>query len=149
MSGRERPRRILTWRTCGGPRARGPLRVDIVKGATGGRFSGIGGTDGRRAGGRNRKSVAWHVARVLTEAGAKVVYVVRSYERRDQLAKLVPDADILVCDVAFPSTSRLWGSHWPAGERRSTATCTRWRSPTIRRDGSPFTRPPRRVSAGG
>jgi enoyl-[acyl-carrier protein] reductase I len=58
----------------------------------------------------NRKSVAWHVARVLSEAGAKVVYVVRSDERRDQLAKLVPGADILVCDVAFPEQIEALGT---------------------------------------
>jgi aspartate carbamoyltransferase catalytic subunit len=34
----------------------------------------------------NRKSVAWHVAKVLTEAGAEVVYSVRSEARRESLA---------------------------------------------------------------
>ena len=47
----------------------------------------------------NRKSVAWHIARVLTEADAKVVYVVRSEERRAAVAKLVGEADVFVCDV--------------------------------------------------
>ena len=47
----------------------------------------------------NRKSVAFHIARTLEEAGAKVVYVVRSDERRGSVAKLVGDAEILVCDV--------------------------------------------------
>jgi enoyl-[acyl-carrier protein] reductase I len=47
----------------------------------------------------NRKSVAWHASRVLEEAGAKVVYVVRTEERRDQLRPLVGDADIFTCDV--------------------------------------------------
>ena len=65
-------------------------------------FLGLAGRTVVVQGVANRKSVAWHVARVLTEAGAKVVYIVRSEERRVQLAKLVPDADILVCDVAFP-----------------------------------------------
>src|SRR5688572_23943083 len=49
----------------------------------------------------NRKSVAWHVGRVLEEAGAKVVYVVRSEERRQSVAKLLPDRDVYVCDVEF------------------------------------------------
>lgn len=50
----------------------------------------------------NRKSVAWHVGRALAEAGARVVWSVRSEERRAQLAKLLPGADpaqLLVCDV--------------------------------------------------
>ncbi|MEZ6071436.1 MAG: SDR family oxidoreductase [Pirellulales bacterium] len=49
----------------------------------------------------NRKSVAWHVARLLSEAGARVVYSVRSDARRESLAKLVDDAPIYVCDVEF------------------------------------------------
>ena len=47
----------------------------------------------------NRKSVAWHIGRVLGEAGAEVVYCVRSEERREQLRSLVGDAAVLVCDV--------------------------------------------------
>jgi len=47
----------------------------------------------------NRKSVAWHISRVLVEAGAEVVYSVRSEERRQQVQELVSDATILVCDV--------------------------------------------------
>ena len=47
----------------------------------------------------NKKSVAWHTARVLHEAGATVVYAVRTEARREQLAPLVPGCDIFVCDV--------------------------------------------------
>ena len=47
----------------------------------------------------NRKSVAYHVGRVLAEAGANVVYVVRSPERRESVARLVEGAEIYVCDV--------------------------------------------------
>jgi enoyl-[acyl-carrier protein] reductase I len=49
----------------------------------------------------NRKSVAWHTSRVLLEAGAEVVYSVRTEERRQQVQQLVGDATILVCDVEF------------------------------------------------
>src|SRR5262245_58008422 len=49
----------------------------------------------------NRKSVAWHVARTLEEVGAKVVYVVRSEERRQSVAKLLEGCEIHVCDVEF------------------------------------------------
>lgn len=47
----------------------------------------------------NRKSVAFHVGRVLAEAGAKVVYVVRSPARRESVARLLEGAEIYVCDV--------------------------------------------------
>jgi len=47
----------------------------------------------------NRKSVAAHVGRVLTEAGADVIYVVRSQQRQEQLAKSLAPAPVLVCDV--------------------------------------------------
>lgn len=50
----------------------------------------------------NRKSVAAHVGNVLTEAGANVIHVVRSEERRDQIRKLVGEAPIHVCDVEHP-----------------------------------------------
>ena len=47
----------------------------------------------------NKKSVAWHVGRVLEEAGATVVHVVRNEARREQLAPLLGDAEIYTCDV--------------------------------------------------
>jgi enoyl-[acyl-carrier protein] reductase I len=47
----------------------------------------------------NRKSVAYHVGRVLAEAGARVVYSVRSEQRREAVRKLVAGAPIHVCDV--------------------------------------------------
>ena len=47
----------------------------------------------------NRKSVAYHVGRVLTEAGAGCVYVVQNDEIKQSLARLLGDADVYVCDV--------------------------------------------------
>ena len=48
----------------------------------------------------NRKSVAWHIAKLLVEADCRVIFSVRSEERRQQIAKLVGSADdIVVCDV--------------------------------------------------
>ncbi len=49
----------------------------------------------------NKKSVAFHVSRTLEEAGARVVYVVRSEQRRESLAKLLDGKKVLVCDVEF------------------------------------------------
>lgn len=60
--------------------------------------------DGKRIlvfGVANKKSVAWHTSRVLVEAGAEVVYVVRSEERKSQVAPLVGEAAVFVCDVEF------------------------------------------------
>ena len=48
----------------------------------------------------NRKSVAYHIAGQLEEAGARVIYSVRSQARKASVQKLVPEnADIFVCDV--------------------------------------------------
>lgn len=47
----------------------------------------------------NRKSVAWAIAQVLREAGADLLYVVRSEARRESVRKLLPDAPVFVCDV--------------------------------------------------
>ena len=49
----------------------------------------------------NKKSVAWNVAQTLEEVGAKVVYVVRSEQRKESLAKLLAGREVHVCDVEF------------------------------------------------
>ena len=49
----------------------------------------------------NKKSVAYHVAKSLTECGASVVYVVRSEQRKESLAKLLAGSPVYVCDVEF------------------------------------------------
>jgi enoyl-[acyl-carrier protein] reductase I len=51
----------------------------------------------------NRKSVAYHVGRVLSEAGADVLYAVHSEARKDSVRKLVGDAPVYVCDVGDQS----------------------------------------------
>lgn len=62
-------------------------------------FLGLSGKTLLVFGVANRKSIAYHIGRVVREAGANVVYVVRSPERRDAVAKLLGDAEIYVCDV--------------------------------------------------
>ena len=53
----------------------------------------------------NRKSVAFHVGKTLHEAGAHVIFVVRSEERRSSVDKLLrkfmAEPEIYVCDVEF------------------------------------------------
>jgi enoyl-[acyl-carrier protein] reductase I len=48
----------------------------------------------------NRKSVGYHVGRLRTDAGAEVLYVIHTRERRASLAKLLPEQNLFVCDVA-------------------------------------------------
>ena len=47
----------------------------------------------------NRKSVAWHIGRVLGEEGAKCVYVVQNENVRENVSKLLGQEEIYVCDV--------------------------------------------------
>jgi len=60
---------------------------------------GLAGKNVLVAGFANKKSVAWHVAARLEEAGARVIHSVRSEARKAELAKLRPGALIHVCDV--------------------------------------------------
>ena len=47
----------------------------------------------------NRKSVAFHAGKLLSAAGAKPIYIVRSEARRESVQKLVGDSPVFVCDV--------------------------------------------------
>ncbi|GAI56360.1 unnamed protein product, partial [marine sediment metagenome] len=47
----------------------------------------------------NKKSVAFSIGEVLSEAGADVVYSVQSREGKESVSKILPGADIFVCDV--------------------------------------------------
>lgn len=48
----------------------------------------------------NKRSVAYHVARQLLDEGATVICSVRSPQRAESVAKLLPDCPVHVCDVA-------------------------------------------------
>lgn len=47
----------------------------------------------------NRKSVAWQTAKLLLDAGANVIFSVRSEERAATIKKLAPDSACFICDV--------------------------------------------------
>jgi len=47
----------------------------------------------------NKKSVAFAVGEVLSEAKANVIYSVQSVERKESVSKILPGADIFMCDV--------------------------------------------------
>ena len=47
----------------------------------------------------NKKSVAWHIARMLREEQAETVFVVRDERIAGQVGQLFAEADVFVCDV--------------------------------------------------
>lgn len=47
----------------------------------------------------NKKSVAYHIGNILTGEKARVIYTVRSEERKKTVAALVTPAPVYVCDV--------------------------------------------------
>jgi len=47
----------------------------------------------------NKKSVAYHIGKLLLEEGAIPVYVARSDERKKNVAKILAGSDVHVCDV--------------------------------------------------
>lgn len=58
--------------------------------------------DGKRilvTGLSNRRSVAWHVGQALEEAGAEVIYTLRTEERRREDERLLGPRPALLCDV--------------------------------------------------
>lgn len=65
-------------------------------------FLGLGGQTIVVTGVANKKSVAYHIGRLLAELGATVVYVVRSSERREKVRTLLEGHDVFVCDVEYP-----------------------------------------------
>jgi len=62
-------------------------------------FLQLGGKNILIVGVANRKSVAWHAAKVLQEAGANLLFSVRSEARANSVRKLFPDSPVFVCDV--------------------------------------------------
>jgi len=48
----------------------------------------------------NRKSVAFHIAEVLKESGAELVFSVLGKEQSDLVNKFFPDSAIHICDVS-------------------------------------------------
>mgnify|MGYP001362316285 CR=1 FL=1 len=76
----------------------------------------------------NRKSVAWFVARSLEEAGARVLYSVRSEARRKSLEAQLAGKPVFVCDVeqenapaGMPRKSR--SRRRPQSRPRSPSAC--------------------------
>lgn len=62
-------------------------------------FLGLTGKTYLVMGVANKKSVAYRIATVIEQAGGNVIYSVRSQQRKETLAKLLRDREVLVCDV--------------------------------------------------
>lgn len=54
----------------------------------------------------NRKSVAYHIAALLREAGAEIICSVYGEEQRQLVKKCFPDAPVYCCDVADEDQAR-------------------------------------------
>jgi len=62
-------------------------------------FLGLAGKTFLVMGVANRKSVAYRVAQIVEQSGGNVIYSVRSESRKESLAKLLRDRQVLICDV--------------------------------------------------
>lgn len=69
-------------------------------------FLGLDGKTIAVFGVANKKSVGYQAGKVLEEAGARVVYVAHTEQRRESLRRLLPEAPLLVCDVEDPEQIR-------------------------------------------
>lgn len=66
----------------------------------------------------NKKSVAWHTARLLMDSGANVLFSVRTEVRAETVRKLAPGASVFVCDFSQQEQIDLLRVH--VGETVST-----------------------------
>ncbi len=81
----------------------------------------------------NRKSVAYHIGRVLTEAGAECLYVVQNEAVRQGVARLLGDREIYLCDVEHEEQIARLKDDLSTGRRCCTAWYTRLPRPTTPR----------------
>lgn len=48
----------------------------------------------------NKKSVAYHIAKIIAEEGGRPIFSVQDEEKKEAVLKLFPGADVFLCDVA-------------------------------------------------
>jgi enoyl-[acyl-carrier protein] reductase I len=65
-------------------------------------FLGLAGKTFLVMGVANKRSVAYRIALLVEQLGGNVIYSVRSESRKESLAKLLRDRQVLVCDVEKP-----------------------------------------------
>ena len=65
-------------------------------------FLGLSGKTFLVMGVANKKSVAYRIAMLIEQLGGIVIYSVRSEARKESLAKLLGERQVLVCDVEKP-----------------------------------------------
>lgn len=62
-------------------------------------FLGVNGKCFLISGVANKKSVAYHSAMILKEAGAKTIFTVQNPQIQEKVQKLFPEDEVLLCDV--------------------------------------------------
>ena len=91
-------------------------------------FLGLEGNTFLVFGVANRRSVAWAVGKSLEEEGARVLYSVRSEERRKAVESLLGKRPVHVCDVEKDGAHYLeWGKNQIRGEIRRIIGNPTWR----------------------
>ena len=65
-------------------------------------FLGFAGKTYLVMGVANKKSVAYRIAKQIEQLGGAVIYTVRSEQRKESVAKLLKDKQVIVCDVEQP-----------------------------------------------
>ena len=65
-------------------------------------FLGFSGNTYLVMGVANKKSVAYRIANQIEQLGGNVIYAVRSEQRKESVAKLLRDREVIVCDVEKP-----------------------------------------------
>ena len=63
-------------------------------------FLGLSGKTFLVVGFANKKSIAWAIAKLLEDEGARVIYSVRNEKRKADLEKIIEDGTVLTCDFA-------------------------------------------------
>lgn len=59
----------------------------------------------------NRKSVAWHIAKLLEERGAELLFTVRDEEHQEACGKLLGSREVLICNVEEQAEIDSLGQH--------------------------------------
>ncbi len=81
-------------------------------------FLGLEGKEILIFGVANRKSVAYHIGQVVSAAGARCIYAVQNEAIRANVSKLLPGAEIHVCDVEHDDQIARLRSELAAGHRQ-------------------------------
>lgn len=79
-------------------------------------FLGLTGKTFLVMGVANKKSVAYRISQIIEKSGGQVIYSVRSESRKESLAKLLGDRQVVVCDVEQDNEVDALAEHLKANE---------------------------------